>query len=194
MYAASDASGKLGYGVVEWTDESICHEVEKRMWKTLPPLQPMHIFLKEFYAVVRAVETLTAKHRGKLIVLAVDNTAVIGALRAMYSSNKHACDYIKRIDEQLLKTGSQLRIVPVQSLDNAADCSSRNKRVSATVAEKCLAIMKNHEYGAGRYGQKTSQSIRFTGKLRHADADDDVEEPIELLECDGLTDVYELSE
>ena len=100
MYAASDASGKLGYGVVEWTDESICHEVEKRMWKTLPPLQPMHIFLKEFYAVVRAVETLTAKHRGKLIVLAVDNTAVIGALRAMYSSNKHACDYIKRIDEQ----------------------------------------------------------------------------------------------
>ena len=70
VYAASDASGKLGYGVVEWTDESICHEVEKRMWKTLPPLQPMHIFLKEFYAVVRAVETLTAKHRGKLIVLA----------------------------------------------------------------------------------------------------------------------------
>ena len=54
----------------------------------------MHIFLKEFYAVVRAVETLTAKHRGKLIVLAVDNTAVIGALRAMYSSNKHACGII----------------------------------------------------------------------------------------------------
>jgi hypothetical protein len=196
--AASDASGKIGYGVVYWTEDGRCMELERGKWCRIRNMSEAHIFLKEFHAATRAVELLAASNPGCRILLAVDNTAVCGAMKVRYSSNREGCKYLSRIETSLDKHGCILEIVPVRSADNGADAPSRDKPLDLEVAAKCRLVMEENQRGHGRLGERTSQRVKFTGGLRHEEPDDDEEEDTDaavgecvVIDVDGCDEVYD---
>jgi hypothetical protein len=110
-------------------------------------LRPAHIYLKELWACVHVVETILQSHRNVHILLGVDNTAVVGAVRARYSSNTHGLELIKRLHQLLLARESTLDVVPLRSEDNAADAPSRGLPMNAEVRARCMSVITRFQEG-----------------------------------------------
>ena len=170
IFAASDASGETGWGVVEWT-YGLCRELAKGQWNNTP-MRDAHIYLKEFYALTRAVEHLCKTHKSAIIYVQVDNTAVVGSVRCMYSSNSVGNEFVRRIDLALTAANNRLEIVSVRSEDNAADAASRNKCMDVAVAESGMNIFRLYLLGGGRNSVRHKEPRNHTGELLHPEPDD----------------------
>ena len=127
------------------------------------------------FAAVQCIDFLCCHRRHTRILIAIDNTAVVGALRARYSY-KAANEFITRIQKTLTTSDNVLEVVGVRSADNAADAPSREKELDASAVARCLAIIDAHDVGldrcSGNVEMKSSPSVE--GKLRHTDAEDDL--------------------
>ncbi len=106
-------------------------------------------------------------------MIAVDNTAAIGAINARYSGNTMANEFIRRIEQALTTNSCTLDIVPVTSRDNAADAASRGRATDKVVSERCMRVMLRHEEGLTRVEAPTSSHPAFSGDIRHSDFEDD---------------------
>ena len=96
------------------------------------------------YACERAVNFICSNKKNTHILLGVDNTAVVGAVRARCSANHHANELIRRMEEALTSSGCTLEIVPLRSEDNPADAASRNEQLQPALVRQCDEIMEKH--------------------------------------------------
>lgn len=148
-----------------------------------PELKSAHIYIKELWAAVRCVEYVCGRNKNAAIMLGIDNTAVIGAIRGRYSCNNHANELIQRLDTLLRSSQCTLEVVPLRSADNPADAPSRGKSPDKALRDKCLEIFKRFSKGLVRVEPPLPDIItrppEFTGALRHDDCDillDDAED------------------
>jgi hypothetical protein len=149
LFAASDASGDIGFGSMFWNgDKPIV--LQRGMWRDHPKMISSHIYIKEFFAACLAVEELCRRYQHTKIYLGVDNTAVSAGLRCGYSTNKIGNEFIARVEAALLSSQNCLEIVALRSDDNAADCPSRNKPLDANVCSRCRSIIEDWLTGKGR--------------------------------------------
>lgn len=180
IHAASDASGNIGFGGIRWDPSGGNVEtIVSGTWKeNCPELAEAHIFLKEYLAAALTIEKITRLSQKARILLAVDNTALVHSLRARYSSNAHANEFIKRIVGALETSNCDLEIVAVASADNAADAASRNEPFSEKVFSRCHGQIVNHEIGRGLSGCQMNAAPTVCGSRRH-------EEPLtdDMLSC-----------
>ena len=199
--AASDASGDSnsndphmrelkpgGWGFVVWDKTKMTtvfsHVFPAKKWENT------HIYIREMYACKEAIEHICTKNKSVHILLGVDNSAVVGAVRARYSSNHHANEMIQRIEEILTTSGCTLEIVPLRSEDNPADGPSRSKAVDYAAITKCDGIMDRFCRGLGRTEKTVRPGPSCDGNLRHDDAPvDDIDllvAGINLFDDDGM--------
>ncbi|KAJ9437267.1 Pol polyprotein, partial [Diplonema papillatum] len=90
-----------------------------------PELAPADIFMKELYAVVRAVQH-AVRGRAKVdINLLCDNKAVIGCVRRGYTLRHDAMQLLTLINQSLAASTSRPNISYVPSLQNIADQYTR---------------------------------------------------------------------
>ena len=179
ILAASDASGGSTHGEeasIEpgWGFLLLNEELPDEVCAgTFPPeLVQSHIYLKEMWSAVRCVEHICSRAPRARIVLGIDNTAVVGALRGRYSSNQHANEMIQRLDRVLAASSSVLEVVPLRSEDNPADGPSRKKPVVPRVRNACLHIFQKFMEGKIRVEPvSVDRAPEFTGELRHDDHD-----------------------
>ena len=136
-------------------------------------MQGAIIFLKELYAVTTLIEHLCKTSPQTALVIAVDNTAAIGAINARHSGNSMANEFIRRIDQALTANSCTLDIVPVTSRDNAADAASRGRANDKVVSDRCMRVMLRHEVGLTRVEVPTSSHPTFSGDIRHSDFEED---------------------
>ena len=172
VYAASDASGKIGWGVVVWVN-GVCRVLSSGLWANNEKMTEAHIYLKEFLALTVAVERLCETHCSAELMILVDNTAVIGSVQCMYSSNTEGCAYVQRIDKALRAAGNKLSVVAVQSEDNPADAPSRQRGLDAAIIARSLKIFREYECGAGKNTVRHKPGPAFTGEIRHPVPEDD---------------------
>ena len=189
IYAASDASGQStekstarqhpgGWGWTIWQSDGSSLDT---MGMFDARLQPLHIFLKELFTVTTLIEHLCKAHPGHTLVIAVDNTAAIGAINCRHSSNKIANEFIRRLNAALESSKCDLDITPVRSEDNAADAPSRGKFPDVTAVARCMSLMLRHEQGFTRVELPTKSHPEFTGQLRHMDATEAVDDTVSCL-------------
>ena len=170
IWAASDASD-LGLGGVCWTGQTldqtftICEGIPSR-------LEGSHIYIREMYAALLTISKILKHRRNVSITLAVDNTAVMHALRNMYSRNKAGNEMICRIHSLLLSTGSTLTPVPIVSKDNPADEPSRMKATSEEVAAIAFQRIKDFYRGRADAVMNPARRPAFNGTLRHDEPED----------------------
>jgi hypothetical protein len=124
----TDASNE-GIGAVITSEElEIVH-----IWQGDIPanLSTAHIFLKEMFAAIVYTRLLMERHQLALIriPIVVDNSAVAYGLRAMYSSNHHARDWLASFSTLLTERRCSVEIIQVRSEDNLADSPSRKRKI-----------------------------------------------------------------
>ncbi|KAJ9444465.1 Pol polyprotein [Diplonema papillatum] len=93
-----------------------------------PELHHADIFMKELYAVVRAVEHAVHGQSSMDINLLCDNKAVIGCIRRGYTLRQDAMQLLTLINKSLASSRSRLNISYVPSLQNIADQYTRLNR------------------------------------------------------------------
>ena len=191
IFAASDASGTIGYGGVTWNSDEEAVEVVKGLWQiNCGGMIDAHIFLKEYLAATLTVERLCQTHNRKSIMLCVDNTAVVHSLRAWYSSNRNGCEYIQRIRTALQSGQNQLTVIPVISEDNAADASSRGQPIDSAVVKRCNLALQLHLSGYGMCGLQANPAPSHVpgvaGERRHTEPEIDILLDDRML--DGIND------
>ena len=136
-------------------------------------LRTSHIYLKELWTCVHTVEEICSTSRNVRIELGVDNTAVVGAVRGRYSSNRFGNELIKRLHHALRKSECTLDIVPLRSEDNPADAPSRGQQLRPAVREVCLDVMRKYVEGKVRVEPPPRKDPpTFNGELRHEEPDD----------------------
>ena len=115
------------------------------------------------HAAVETILWATAINPDVRVQIIVDNTAVAGALRRMYTSNSVAMDMI-------LKLENAPHVITVPSKLNVADAPSRDEEIDLLVANECFKA-----FAADREGKKLGKAEPFTGKevLRHVEPEDD---------------------
>ncbi|KAJ9434824.1 hypothetical protein DIPPA_31006 [Diplonema papillatum] len=94
------------------------------------PSELLHadIFMKELYAVVRAVEHAVHAQSSMDINLLCDNKAVIGCVRRGYTLRQDPMQLLTLINKSLASSRSRLNISYVPSLQNIADQYTRLNR------------------------------------------------------------------
>ncbi|KAJ9442992.1 Aspartic protease [Diplonema papillatum] len=94
------------------------------------PAELLHadIFMKELYAVVRAVQHAVHGQSSVDINLLCDNKAVIGCVRRGYTLRQDAMQLLTLINKSLASSRSRLNISYVPSLQNIADQYTRLNR------------------------------------------------------------------
>lgn len=167
-----------GWGYVIWDDEDIITERNTHSGSFNSRVSTSHIYVKEMLAATFCVESICKEKANCRILLCVDNTAAVGSIRAMYSSNVHANGLIVRLYDALNASGNVLEIVSVRSSDNAADPASRALPNNNFVTKKCLDVIQLHEEGYGKSKETNQNAPAFSGNLRHEDS---VVDEIDLL-------------
>jgi hypothetical protein len=165
IIAASDASD-VGLGGVCWNAEQL--DTSFTICEPIPAkLVGSHIYLREMYAALLTISKILKFRRNVHITLAIDNTAVMHALRNMYSRNRAGNEMIRRIHEILTLSNSRLTTIPIISIDNPADGPSRMRKVCTLTAATCL--IRIAEFYQGRAGAEIHAHKRpsFSGALRH---------------------------
>ena len=188
VYSASDASGTIGYGGIEWLPDGRVQIIAQGIWESnCVGLQEAHIYIQEYFAATVTIERLCQKHRNITIRIAIDNTAVVHSLRALYSSNRHANELAMRVHKVLTQSDNRLDVVPVVSADNGADTVSRNEPLDANAIARCYEAIRSHEAGLGMCG-KPESSPQFNGQMRHSEPPTDL-----LLDLDLETELWDNS-
>ena len=176
---ASDASGesktsKGDWGYTIWK-EDLSYTDKRGDFTAEVSLQAAHIFIKEMVAATIAIESICRTHSQCRILLGVDNTAAVGAIRARYSPNRNANELIKRAVVALENSGCSLDIVPLRSEDNVADDASRGLATRRCMIESCNNIFTKYLLGQVRCEVAMSNKKAgpvCDGKLRHEDTED----------------------
>ena len=169
-------SKQAGYGYVIWSGDTVDVTASRLQQQFFPDaLADAHIYILEMYAALKCIEQVSSTHRGCLIRLAEDNTAVVGSLRNGYSHNAAGNELIQRIYAALESSGCRLEIVPVPSAANAADAPSRGLPYCMTADKKCKEAFEAHVQGMGRSSRVAVRKFSSVGdSLRHEEPDDNV--------------------
>ena len=120
------------------TDALRCLHLRELCWNTVATRSGLinsrgmeaHIYIKELLAALWRIEELIAKLASQIgipgaILLLIDNTAAMYALRRWYSSNYNAQEIIKRIHKLVGELGINLVVERVSSEHNPSDEPSR---------------------------------------------------------------------
>lgn len=185
--ASSQTGNPGGWGYVIWSDSTLMEAPRNGSFGESQ--KTMHIYLREMLAATLCVEQLATTTENTRILLGIDNTAVVWALRAMYSSNIQANEMLRRVARALDRAGNLIEVVPLRSVDNPADAPSRDLDFSYDILKNCNAIMDQHELGLTRVEAPAEVRPDFTGALRHETPED---EPMTDLLMDEALDFDEL--
>jgi hypothetical protein len=128
------------------------------------------------YAALKCIEQVTSGHRGCIIRLAEDNTAVVGSLRNGYSHNAVGNELIQRIFATLESSGCRLEVVPVPSAANAADAPSRGMPYCMIADAKCKEALAPHAQGMGKSSKVSAKKFATAceSSLRHEEPADNI--------------------
>jgi hypothetical protein len=136
-----------------------------------------HIFLKETIAVLWAVEELALKiaERNQTVIVLIDNTAVMFALRRWFTSNAEAQKIVRRIWHAVNEKQLHLAFERIDSKHNPSDEPSR-----------LFFPHRNKIENAARKWQRDNSCINQKGdqKSRPAWYDEDVEF-VDVASCMG---------
>jgi hypothetical protein len=167
VYVATDAC-ETGAGYVELnpdTDSAI--DIQPIVWPL--ELENAHIFLKELFATVAAIERVMSKHPlAQKVTVVCDNTAACHALERRFSSNSHALELICRLEKKLSARQAQLTVVSIRGVDNVADCISRghNRALDDRRLSTCLQI-REHTQGRSKLYSIEPYEANDMPEIRH---------------------------
>jgi hypothetical protein len=186
VYCASDSDDSRGGSVFFASDGSVIDSLTRSMpWDTR--MLASHIFVKELLAAVRTCEQALASYPNcGTIVIAVDNTAAIGALRKGFSSSSVAMELINRLHGALRRPDGiiTLVVVGVRGHDNIADCPSRAVALEERRRVATFAEITSYLAGRGRQGEPAPYDASVADGLggRH-------EEEINVFDGEQLQDL-----
>ena len=143
---------------------------------TFPPAFD-HIFLKEVIAARIGIERACKIFPGHHIVFLEDNTAAAGAITRGWSTSLRASKEIGRIHDCLQRTKCTITVRAVPSAANPADEPSRLKKLDHEKVTNLMPLFKDPEQVLNLPKEK---SAPFTGRLRHYEECDDVDEEMEF--------------
>ena len=189
LFVASDACDS-GWGVIHLKMKTDDDQVVFEQWRgQFPPdwrgrvvtekgdKSKVCIYLKEMWAALQAIELLAPEHRGKTLVLAVDNTACAFGLQRMYSGCHESNKLILRIFNLLERYECRLRVVTLRSAENAADAPSRffEKKVPELTQSLLLTTWRvMHRFLDGlRANEHGPDGPPHHGEMRHEEPEDD---------------------
>lgn len=143
VLAASDASSEA----LGWCILSSAGGVEMYDWIE-GDLDDI-MFIREMRAAELALRTAMTEHERRPIdiYLCIDATAVVGALRVGYSTNKQGNMILRRINSYRREYGADVFIVPIRGLDNAADCPSHYRQPSQERVRRTLEVLADFMLG-----------------------------------------------
>jgi hypothetical protein len=123
-------SSDTHYGYVVLGPEGQCIE-ESPSHEWPEEIKHTHIFFKEAIAAIRIAKKIVLRNEtATTLRIAIDNSAAAHAMRNMVSSNSQVCKELDDLAQVLHTRQSIIDVVSVRSEDNAADPTSRNRRVS----------------------------------------------------------------
>lgn len=131
IHAASDASDNgWGYVIYKNIGDEMSFTATNGTWPVAQ--KKSHIFLKEAWAAIKTTRKILAERtssRASLIILGVDNTAVVAALERMWSTNEVISSDLSRLSRDLRSSNVTLRPVSIRTHVNVADQPSRGESV-----------------------------------------------------------------
>jgi hypothetical protein len=164
----SDASNE-GFGWVLCNEDGTLGETP--VPREFPQnLKDTHIFVRELFAAVLAIQTTLQGKRNAQIFIGVDNSAVFFCLNSFYSTNLIACQWLSKL-HQLLQE-KQCTLVPFQlrSEHNPADPISRHQLLQPSLLMTGWKSMQ--EYFQGRLMPGSiydNEKRQFAAGVRHAE-------------------------
>jgi len=151
--AYKDPSGN-GWGVCYLNDEVEEKDLSSRSLTYggvfAGGMKEASIFLMElaiaYWTILRLVQE-GKKH----IVIVIDNTGAAAVLRRMYSHNKIANEWMKKLGPTLQENNVFLRVISVRSADNASDAASRGRLLTMTEYVRCRLVVQAELEGWRRH-------------------------------------------
>jgi len=98
------------------------------------------IFLLELAIAYWTILRLVREGK-KHIVIVIDNTGAAAVLRRMYSHNRIANEWMKRLGPTLQENNVFLRVISVRSADNASDAASRGRLLTMAEYLRCRSVV-----------------------------------------------------
>lgn len=121
VYVATDSSDKA-MGMIEFRDFQPYHVIRQLIPSDMVDC---HIYIKELLAATIMIERTGSLHPGAKISIAIDNTAVVYAIRRMFTCNKVALELLRRIEKAVASHHLLLECIPIPGALNPADDPSR---------------------------------------------------------------------
>jgi hypothetical protein len=150
IVVVSDASG-IGYGwFVAQISPPMLLATRSKVWKA--SMEGQHIFRKEGFAALSALMFARRLTGQNSMTIVVDNTAVAGVLRRVYSF----CETVAKWLSSSKAAEMELEVLTVVSADNIADPLSRNMETVANLPAFLKLVME------GRIGRRSGTPAPVT--------------------------------
>lgn len=183
--------GSIGY-------DCTGHVIHERGGDWIPYWRREHIFVKEARAAHDALTRLLKKiDAPSVIVIGIDNSAVVASLRRGFSSNQKVNLFYQELFRKLREKKCILQVVGLPTELNAADPASRKKICSPLLADNCWIALNDASQGLRYCGPDMTpwhRSVNLTtgAEIRHA-TPLDLETAVDAEQCvDKELDVLSL--
>ena len=142
------------------------------LWDVAPADHTWHIFYKELEAAVWAVQVMSIRYPGKLIVLATDNSAVYYLLLRGFTGVEAAIPMLDALKHHLAESGCKLLPVMISGLQQIADCPTRDAPFEWSRLEATWCHLNATVSGGGRrmheWGSKRPRSVEERTQVEEA--------------------------
>jgi hypothetical protein len=169
IFGATDSSDNY-YGFVTYNvDGSVSpNEIISRAWGDMAGL---HIYCKEVIAACWYIQRIARSNPNCTIVVGVDNSAAVFALRKMYSINLLVCKHLETTHECLQSFKCNLRVVSVRSKQNFADVPSRpdfkwDPSEIQRLQETCFQVLQDEMNGSRQTIRADDETNNSTEDIR----------------------------